>query len=128
MRRAENGDPPTMVIEYPGFGQISVDGETYDHDIVIERGSARKRDKGPSRHLKAHYGHTPLTAAEQLPLDVDRLVIGSGYSGRLPIVDEVEEAAVRHGTRLEVMPTAQACAMLNGLAREDVTAVLHVTC
>lgn len=117
-----------MDIDYPGFGRIVVDGVTYDHDIVIDRGEPRARDKGPSRSLKSHYGHTPLTADENIPWSGNRLIVGSGYSGRLPIPSEVVDEALDRGVELLVMPTSEACAVISGLPADEVTAILHVTC
>jgi hypothetical protein len=37
-----------MDIEYPGFGKIVVKGKTYDHDVIMEDGQMRARDKSPS--------------------------------------------------------------------------------
>ena len=41
------------------FGSIRVDGVTYDHDLVIDRGKIRKRKKAASRKFRGEYGHTP---------------------------------------------------------------------
>ena len=117
-----------MDIDYPGFGQIVVDGATYDHDIVIESGVVRARDKTPSRRLKSEYGHTPLTSEEEIPWSGGRLIIGSGYSGRLPVMDDLAEKAESRGISLEIMPTSDACAVISALRAEEVTAILHVTC
>jgi hypothetical protein len=115
-------------VEYPGFGTIVVEGVTYDHDVVIDAGRVRKRDKGPSRARRARYGHTPLTASEGIPWSGDRLVIGTGYSGRLPIADGVVAAAHDHGVELVAIPTADACTLLRDIEPARVNAVLHVTC
>jgi hypothetical protein len=40
------------------FGSIRVDGVTYDHDLVIDRGKIRKREKAASRKFRSAYGHT----------------------------------------------------------------------
>ena len=48
------------------FGSIEVDGTTYDHDLVIDRGDVRKRKKGPSKSLRSRYGHTPLSLGEDI--------------------------------------------------------------
>ncbi len=117
-----------MDVEYPGFGTIVVEGSRFDHDVVIEAGVVRARDKGPSKGLKARFGHTPLSAAEDIPWSRPQLIIGSGYSGRLPILPEVEAAAEERGIVLVVVPTAQACSLLQALAASDVNAILHVTC
>ncbi len=49
------------------FGSVRVDGVAYDHDLIIDRGKIRKRKKGPSRQFRGAYGHTPLSAAEDIP-------------------------------------------------------------
>ena len=117
-----------MDVEYPGFGTVVVEGTRYDHDVIVESGLVRARDKSPSRAARAQFGHTPLSAAEDLPWSSPRLVIGSGYSGRLPIMDDVRAAATERGVTLEVMPTADACALLRTLDASEVNAVLHLTC
>lgn len=116
-----------MEIEYPRFGTLVIEGSRFDHDVVLDGGQLRKRDKSPSRDRKVG-GHTPLSSAEDLPWSGPRLLIGTGYSGRLPVLDEVREEAASRGVALEVMPTADACALLASLERDEVNAVLHVTC
>ncbi len=113
---------------YPGFGSIEVDGVRFDHDVVIEAGAVRKRDKGPSKAQRGTYGHTPLTAAEAIPSSGPVLVIGTGYSGRLPIADDVRTAAASRGVELRAMPTAEACALLRTMGVDEADAILHVTC
>lgn len=117
-----------MDIDYPRFGEIVVEGRRYPHDVVIDAGDVRPRDKGPSKQSKARYGHTPLTAAESIPWSDNRLIIGSGYSGSLPVTEELVDEARRRGVELVVVPTAKACEMLADIAPADVYAVLHVTC
>ncbi|MGH8946961.1 MAG: hypothetical protein ACRDVL_12540 [Acidimicrobiia bacterium] len=116
-----------MRIEYPAFGRIVVDGTEYHHDLVLEEGRLRERDKGPSKGLKDRFGHTPLSVEEEIPWS-RRLVIGSGYSGRLPILPEVEEEAKARGVDMVVMPTAEAVGLLNEDDLSETNAVLHVTC
>jgi hypothetical protein len=109
------------------FESIVIDDVTYDHDVVIERGDIRKRKKGPSKQLRSRYGHTPLTAAEDIPWSCARLVIGSGYDGALPVQRDVEEEARHRGVELVVMPTAEAIEFL-GEDPKDTNAILHLTC
>jgi hypothetical protein len=116
-----------MRIEYPAFGRIVVDGTEYRHDLVLEDGRLRERDKGPSKGLKGRFGHTPLSVEEDIPWS-RRLVIGSGYSGRLPVLSEVEEEAKARGVDLVVMPTAEAVGLLNKGDLSEANAILHVTC
>jgi len=109
------------------FGSIRVDGVTYDHDLVIDRGKIRKRKKAASRKFRGAYGHTPLSAAEDIPWRCRRLVIGTGADGALPVMQEVRDEARRREVDLVVLPTAQAVAVLTKAAA-DTNAILHLTC
>ena len=64
------------------FGSVRVDGVTYDHDLVIDRGKIRKRKKAASRKFRGAYGHTRLSAVEDIPWRCRRLVIGTGADAR----------------------------------------------
>ncbi len=48
-----------MHFESFSFGSIQIDGITYEHDIVIDRGEVRKRRKEPSKQFRDAFGHTP---------------------------------------------------------------------
>jgi hypothetical protein len=109
------------------FGSIEVDGKTYEHDLVVDRGRVRKRRKGPSKPFRQKYGHTPLSLAEDIPWSCQRLVVGSGADGALPVMEDVTEEAKRLGVQLVVLPTSQALEEL-GRAPQDTNAILHVTC
>ena len=117
-----------MDIEYPTFAAIVVEGTRFDHDLVIEDGLIRARDKSPSKTIKVGAGHTPLSAAEDIPWSKSQLVIGSGYSGRLPVMSEVRDEAAARGVEMLVMPTADACSLLRRLDSSEANAILHVTC
>ncbi|HZB79004.1 MAG TPA: hypothetical protein VE522_04075 [Actinomycetota bacterium] len=109
------------------FGSIEVDGTTYEHDLVIDRGTVRKRRKGPSKPFRGQFGHTPLSADEDIPWGCRRLVIGSGASGSLPVMDEVVEEAQRRGVDLLILPTRAALDELRD-ADAETNAILHLTC
>ena len=109
------------------FGFIRVDGVTYDHDLVIDRGKIRKRKKTASRKFRGGYGHTPLSVAEDIPWRCRRLVIGTGADGALPVMQEVRDEARRRDIDLVVLPTAEAVGAL-AKAAADTNAILHLTC
>jgi hypothetical protein len=117
-----------MDVEYPGFGTIVIEGDLFDRDMIVERGEIRPRKKGPSKSRRDEYGHTPLTAAEDLPWSSRKLVIGTGYSGSLPIADDVWAEARARNVEVVALPTSEACALLRSMGDEAVAAVLHVTC
>ena len=56
-----------MRFESFSFGSIRIDGVTYEHDLVIDRGEIRKRKKKASKQYRDAYGHTPLSAKEDIP-------------------------------------------------------------
>jgi len=116
-----------MHFEDFAFGSIRIDGVTYEHDVVIDRGEVRKRHKKPSKKFRDRFGHTPLSADEQIPWACRRLVIGTGAHGALPVMEEVRREARRRGVELLVLPTAEAIAALQQNP-EETNAVLHVTC
>jgi hypothetical protein len=109
------------------FGSVRVDGVTYEHDLIIDRGNIRKRKKTASRKFRDAYGHTPLSAAEDIPWRCRRLVIGTGAGGALPVMKQVRDEAGRRKVDLVVLPTAQAIGLLNQTIK-DTNAVLHLTC
>ena len=116
-----------MKIDHLTFGSIRVNGVTYSHDVVIDQGKVRERKKGPSKRLREEYGHTPLSDGERIPWECERLVIGTGAYGALPVTDEVVEEAKRRRVELLVLPTAEAIIALCATA-EQTNAILHVTC
>jgi hypothetical protein len=66
-----------MDVRLLGFGSIEVEGGAYEHDIVIDRGAVRRRRKKPSKKYRDKFGHTPLSADEELPWGGPRLIIGT---------------------------------------------------
>jgi hypothetical protein len=116
-----------MRIDAFSFGTIRVDGVTYDHDIVIDRGQVRKRRKKASKKFREDYGHTPLSVEEDIPWTCRRLIIGTGAYGSLPVMREVTREADQRKIELTILPTAQAIKEFE--KRPDATnAILHVTC
>ena len=116
----------TMRFRDFSFGSIRIDGITYEHDVVIDQGQVRKRKKKPSKKFRDKFGHTPLSAEEEIPWTCRRLVIGTG-TGALPVMDEVKREATRRKIKLLIFPTVEAIEELKRRPR-DTNAILHVTC
>jgi len=108
------------------FGSIRIDGATYEHDVVIDRGEVRKRKKKPSKKFREDFGHTPLSAEEKIPWKCGRLIVGTG-TGALPVMEEVKNEARRRDVQLLILPTAKAIEELRKNP-EDTNAILHITC
>ena len=109
------------------FGSITIDGHSYTHDVVVDRGEVRKRKKKPSKKFRKDFGHTPVSIEEKLPWKCRRLIIGTGNYGSLPVMDEVKREARRRKVELLIIPTDEA---IDAFVKhpDDTNAILHVTC
>ncbi len=117
-----------MKVRFVDFGRIEIDGQAYDYDVVIDKGQLFKRKKKPSKAYRQQYGHTPLSADEKIPWGGQRLIVGTGAYGRLPIMPEVLAEAKQRGIELVAVRTAEACRLVSDQATKQVRAILHVTC
>src|SRR5260370_19173566 len=106
-----------MSFEKFSFGSIRIDGTTYEHDVVIDRGQIRKRKKKPSKKFRDAFGHTPLSIEEEIPWKCRRLVIGTG-TGALPIMEEVKQEAQQRKIDLAILPTTKAIAAMQKSSKE----------
>ena len=117
-----------MKANFTSFGEIEIDSERYQHDVVIEQGVVRKRKKKASKVYRDRYGHTPLSAEESIPWVGKKLYIGTGMYGSLPVMAEVYREAELRGVEVVVDKTNAICRLLEKIKPKDVNAVLHVTC
>jgi hypothetical protein len=114
-----------MKIKNLSFGSITIDGETYEKDLIIDNGSIKKRKKGESKKYRERFGHTPLSADENIPWNCRRLIIGSGHSMSLPVMDEVHDIAEKKGVELLILSTPEAIKHIN---EPYTNLILHLTC
>ena len=114
-----------MVVQDLSFGSITIDGIKYEKDLVIDKGLICKRKKGESKKYRDIYGHTPLSAEENIPWDCRRLIIGTGHSSSLPVMKEVLDIAGIRGIQLINLSTPEAVKYIND---PDTNFVLHLTC
>jgi hypothetical protein len=114
-----------MEINRLSFGTITIDGETYSKDIVISRGEVKKRKKGESKKFRDEFGHTPLSADENIPWNCKHLIIGTGHSSALPVMEEVYKKARKKGVKITEMSTPDAVKHVND---PDTNLILHLTC
>jgi hypothetical protein len=115
-----------MRFEDFSFGSIRIDGVVYEHDTVIDRGQVLKRKKKISKKYSGEFGHTPLSAEEDIPWKCNKLVIGTGMYSSMPVMNEVKQKAKLHKIELLVLPTKEA---IKELERDpEANAILHLTC
>ena len=96
-----------MRFEDFSFGSVRIDGTTYEHDVVIDRGEVLRRKKKASKKFRDVFGHTLPSLAEKIPWKCHRLVIATGVNGRLPVMKEVLSEAQRRKIELLIFPTAR---------------------
>ena len=116
-------------IDATKFGSITVDGETFDHDIVIRlSGSVKKRKKKLS---KQQYGtsHTMSLAEAENIYDegAAQVIVRTGQHGVLKLSDEAEGFFKDHGCDVHAVPTPDAIKEWNE-AKGKTVAMFHVTC
>jgi hypothetical protein len=116
-------------IDATRFGSITVDGETFDRDIVIRlSGTVKKRKKKLS---KQKYGtsHTVSQAEAEHIFDVgaNRVIVGTGQHGVLKLSDEAKAFFKGHGCKVQAVPTPDAVKAWN-TAEGKAIAMFHVTC
>jgi len=56
-----------MRFEAFSFGAIRIDGVTYEHDVVIERGRVCKHSKKPSKRYRHQFGTRPSPRTRKCP-------------------------------------------------------------
>ena len=114
-----------MKVNDLSFGSITIDGEVYRKDVIIDNGRVKKRKKAESKKYRDIYGHTPLSGDENIPWKCKRLVIGTGHSSALPVMKEIYRIAGKKGVKLIVLSTPEAIKNVNDA---DTNLILHLTC
>jgi hypothetical protein len=114
-----------MKIKKLSFGSINIDGENYFKDIVIHKGKIKKRKKKESKKFRGRFGHTPLSILENIPWDCKKLIIGTGHSYALPVMNEVKEKAKKKAVELVLKSTPDAILYIN---EKNTNLILHLAC
>jgi len=112
------------IIESYQFGLIVVSGKKYTSDVIILPDRVRDnwgRKTGHQLCLK--------DVAEVMTENPEVLVVGTGTSGLMKVLPEVERGVETQGIKLIVEPTNEACNLYNQLCQSQrVIAALHITC
>ena len=116
-------------IEKTSFGSITIEGDKYNHDVVIRAdGAIKKRKKKLSKQV---HGTGHLVSIDEIEYILkhggERIIVGAGQYGVLKLSEETKRYLDNNGIPYEVLKTPAAIARWN--KREDMTAGLfHVTC
>ncbi len=106
------------------FGEIVIDGKKYSSDVVIFPNRVRDNWWRKARHQLCIED-----IAEIITENPEVLVVGTGDSGLMKVLPEVEQVAQAQGIKLIVETTTKACTTYNQLSHsQGLVAALHLTC
>ena len=99
-----------MKIESTSFGTITIDGTTYEHDVIIRlSGEVVKRKKKLS---KKYYGTSHVLSKDEAKFVFERgceqLILGSGQMGNVHLSPEAEAYFAKKGCKVLLQPTPEA--------------------
>ena len=104
-----------MEIEGTTFGTITIDGKTYEHDVIIRlSGEVVKRKKKLS---KKYYGTSHVLSKDEAKFVFERgceqLILGSGQMGNVHLSPEAEAYFAKMGCKVLLQPTPEAIQVFN---------------
>ena len=118
-----------MTIDATEFGSITVDGKTYEHDVIIRlSGKVEKRRK---RLSKEKYGTSHIISKAEAKFvfedGCDLLIVGTGQEGNVRLSSEAREYFDKKHCRVLTQPTPEALDAFNE-SEDRKIALMHVTC
>lgn len=118
-----------MEIERTTFGTITIDGKTYEHDVIIRlSGEVEKRKKKLS---KKYYGTSHVLSKDEAKFvfekGCEQLILGAGQYGNVHLSPEAEAYFARKGCKVLLQPTPKAINTFNNSHVRKI-GLFHVTC
>jgi hypothetical protein len=118
-----------MTIQDTEFGAITIDGEVYEHDVIIRlSGKVEKRKKKLS---KEKYGTSHIISKDEAKFiyedGCEMLIIGAGQEGNVRLSPEASDYFDKKGCKVLLRPTPEAILSFNQ-SRERRIGLMHVTC
>jgi hypothetical protein len=118
-----------MRIDHTEFGEITIDGKTYEHDVIIRlSGEVVKRKKKLSKRL---YGTSHIVSKDEAKFVFEKgwkqLILGSGQEGNVHLSPEAEAYFAKKDCKVVSRPTPQAIRAFNEEHGKKI-GLFHVTC
>ncbi len=118
-----------MKIEGTEFGNITIDGKTYDFDVVIRlSGEIVKRKKKLSKRC---YGTSHVVSKDEAKFVYEdgckELILGTGQDDNVRLSEEAAEYFDKKGCKVNAQPTPEAIDVFNK-SRKRKIGLFHVTC
>jgi hypothetical protein len=119
-----------MPIDATTFGGITIDGKTYDHDVIIRlSGAVEKRRK---RLSKAMYGTSHIVSKAEAKFvfedGCELLIVGAGQDGNVRLSPAADEYFDKKHCRVVLQRTPEAILTYNKSPQKKKAALMHVTC
>ncbi|MFC1862130.1 Mth938-like domain-containing protein [Chloroflexota bacterium] len=106
------------------FGEIVINGKKYSSDVIIFPDRIRDNWFRKTGHQLCLEDIT-----EVITENPEVLIVGTGASGLMKLLPEVEQVALAQGIKIIAESTDKACNTYNQLNRSQrVVAALHLTC
>lgn len=111
------------------FGNITIKGKTYEHDVMINlQGEVSKRKKKLSKEKFGTSHKISRQEAEYIYQEgADKLIIGTGQTGFVELSDEAAGFLDQKKCQVELLPTPDAIKKWNR-AGDGTIGLFHVTC
>lgn len=118
-----------MRIDHTAFGEITINGKTYDHDVIIRlSGEIVKRKKKLSKKL---YGTSHIVSKDEAKFvfekGCEQLILGSGQDGNVRLSPEADAFFAKKNCQVAIQPTPQAIRAFNEAHGKKI-GLFHVTC
>ena len=117
------------MIDETSFGSITVDGERYDHDIIITlQNQVKKRNKKLSKSV---YGTSHTLSLPEIEFvyqeGAEALIIGSGQYGVAKLSEEASAFLSEKNCHTLIQPTGDATREWNRGTGKQI-GLFHITC
>jgi hypothetical protein len=118
-----------MEIESTTFGAITIDGKTYEHDVIIRlSGEVIKRRKKLS---KKYYRTSHVLSKDEAKFvfekGCEQIILGSGQEGNVRLSPEAEAYFAKKNCEVLLQPTPEAIRAFNRSHAKKI-GLFHVTC
>jgi hypothetical protein len=96
-----------MRIDHTAFGEITIEGKIYEHDVIIRlSGEVVKRKKKLSKQL---YGTSHIVSEDEAKFVFEKgcrqLILGSGQEGNVRLSPEAEAYLAKKDCQVVIQPT-----------------------
>jgi len=113
-----------MITDYQ-FGQITINGQDYYHDVIVNwQGRVEKWWREESHKIK------PSDIEKALDFKPELIVIGTGESGIAEVLPETQQRIIDEGIGLIIKKTPRAIDLFNENLKKNkkVVGCFHLTC